>query len=104
MEIAGASQVIPGRRRRLPRTLAVGLTILVATVVVAIAGPFFLTQSPTALSFREALKPPSATHWFGTDNFGRDVLARIVYGASIDLQFGFVSVIPTFIVGTILGI
>jgi len=78
--------------------------MLIATTIVAIIGPFVLTQSPTALSFHEALKPPSAVHWFGTDNFGRDVLTRIVYGASIDFQFGFVSVIPTFIIGTILGI
>jgi peptide/nickel transport system permease protein len=104
MEIAVTTQVITARRRRLPRTLVVGLTMLVATIIVAIVGPFVLTQSPTALSFREALQPPSAAHWFGTDNFGRDVLTRIVYGASIDLQFGFVSVIPTFIIGTILGI
>ena len=104
MEIAALSQVVPARRRGLPRTLVVGLTMLTATIVVAIAGPFLLPQSPTALNFREALKPPSAAHWFGTDNFGRDVLTRIVYGASIDLQFGFVSVIPTFITDTILGI
>jgi Binding-protein-dependent transport system inner membrane component len=104
MEIAALSQAVPARRWRLPRTLVVGLTMLAATIVVAVAGPFLLPQSPTALNFREALKPPSAAHWFGTDNFGRDVLTRIVYGASIDLQFGFVSVIPTFISGTILGI
>jgi peptide/nickel transport system permease protein len=90
--------------RRVPRTLVVGAAILAATIIVAIAGPHVLSRSPTALSFREALKPPSAAHWFGTDNFGRDVFTRIVYGASIDLQLGFVSVIPTFIIGTVLGI
>jgi peptide/nickel transport system permease protein len=104
MQITAPGQVIRPRRRRLPRTLVIGLTMLIATIIVAIVGPFVLTQSPTALSFREALKPPSAAHWFGTDNFGRDVLTRIVYGASIDFRFGFVSVIPTFVIGTILGI
>ena len=104
MEIAAPGQLIFTRRPRLPRTFVVGLTMLIAAIIVAILGPFVLTQSPTALNFHEALKPPSAAHWFGTDNFGRDVLTRIVYGASIDLQFGFVSVIPTFVSGTILGI
>jgi len=104
MQIAAPSQVIRARQRRLPRTLVIGLTMLIATTVVAIVGPFVLTQSPTALSFREALRPPSPAHWFGTDNFGRDVFTRIVCGASIDFEFGFVSVIPTFVIGTILGI
>jgi peptide/nickel transport system permease protein len=88
----------------LPRTFVIGMLMLGIAIAVAFIGPFVLPQDPLALNFAEALKPPSAAHWMGTDNFGRDVLTRIVYGASIDLQFGFFSVVPTFLIGTALGI
>ncbi len=88
----------------LPRTFVIGMLMLGIAIAVAFIGPFVLPQNPLALNFAEALKPPSAAHWMGTDNFGRDVLTRIVYGASIDLQFGFFSVLPTFVIGTALGI
>ena len=88
----------------LPRTLVIGMLMLGIAIAVAFIGPFVLRQDPLALNFAEALKPPSVTHWMGTDNFGRDVLTRIVYGTSIDLQFGFFSVVPTFVIGTALGI
>src|ERR1700677_1514366 len=88
----------------LPRTLVIGMLMLGIAIAVAFIGPFVLRHDPLALNFAEALKPPSAAHWMGTDNFGRDVLTRIVYGTSIDLQFGFFSVVPTFVIGTALGI
>ena len=88
----------------LPRTFVIGMLMLGIAIAVAFIGPFVLRQDPLALNFAEALKPPSAAHWMGTDNFGRDVLTRIVYGTSIDLQFGFFSVVPTFVIGTALGI
>ena len=59
---------------------------------------------PLELNLTAAFQPPSAEHWFGTDNFGRDVFARVIYGTAIDLQFGFFSVIPTLVMGTALGI
>ena len=88
----------------LPRTFVIGMLMLGVAIAVAFIGPFVLPQDPLALNFAQALKPPSAAHWMGTDNFGRDVLTRIVYGASIDLQFGVFSVVPTFVIGTALGI
>lgn len=50
------------------------------------------------------LKPPSSQHWFGTDDFGRDIFSRILYGARISLRVGFLSVLGSIIVGTFLGI
>ena len=88
----------------LPRTLVIGMLMLGIAIAVAFIGPFVLRQDPLALNFAAALQPPSTAHWMGTDNFGRDVLTRIVYGASIDLQFGFFSIVPTFVIGTALGI
>jgi len=105
MELAApARPSVFARARDLPRTFAIGMLMLGIAIAVAFIGPFVLPQDPLALNFAEALKPPSAAHWMGTDNFGRDVLTRIVYGTSIDLQFGFFSVVPTFVIGTALGI
>lgn len=105
MELAAAARPsVFARAGDLPRTFVIGMLMLGIAIAVAFVGPFVLPQNPLALNFAEALKPPSAAHWMGTDNFGRDVLTRIVYGASIDLQFGFFSVVPTFVIGTALGI
>jgi peptide/nickel transport system permease protein len=105
MELAApARPSVFARAGDLPRTFVIGMLMLGIAIAVAFIGPFVLPQDPLALNFSEALKPPSAAHWMGTDNFGRDVLTRIVYGTSIDLQFGFFSVVPTFVIGTALGI
>jgi peptide/nickel transport system permease protein len=105
MELAApAPPSVFAKAADLPRTLVIGMLMLGIAIAVAFIGPFVLRQDPLALNFAEALKPPSAAHWMGTDNFGRDVLTRIVYGTSIDLQFGFFSVVPTFVIGTALGI
>jgi len=88
---------------RLPLSLVVGILMLLSAILVAAFGPMF-TQDPLELDLYATLQPPSAAHWLGTDNFGRDVLARIVAATSVDLQFGFFSVIPTLIMGTALGV
>jgi peptide/nickel transport system permease protein len=93
-----------GKAKSLPRTLVIGLLMLGTAIATALTGPMLLHQDPLALNFATALKPPSVGHWMGTDNFGRDVLARVVYGTSIDLQAGFFSVVPTFLIGTLLGV
>jgi peptide/nickel transport system permease protein len=71
---------------------------------IALVGPRLVPTDPIALNLREALRPPTAAHPLGTDNFGRDVLARIIHGTAIDLQFGLFSVAPTFAAGTLLGL
>ena len=57
---------------------AIGILILSVYVVVAVVGPFFVVD-PLTTDPSNALLPPSAEHWFGTDKFGRDVFARAVY-------------------------
>lgn len=79
-----------------------GLCILLLLVIVSIAGPFFV-QSPYAQDTSIKLMPPSAEHWFGTDDFGRDVFSRIVTGARYSLSAGFVSVFLGMAGGLILG-
>lgn len=77
--------------------------MMLLAIIVAIFGPM-LTLDPLELNLGATLQPPSGQHFLGTDNFGRDVLARIVSATSVDLQFGFFSVLPTLIVGTALGV
>jgi peptide/nickel transport system permease protein len=87
----------------IPGSLIAGSLILLSTILVAVVGPNFVAD-PTALDLRGTLRPPSADHWLGTDNYGRDILSRLVNATAVDLQFGFFSVIPTFVLGTALGI
>ena len=70
----------------------VGLGILLMLVVVSIVGPF-IVQSPYEQNTAMKLLPPSSEHWFGTDDFGRDVFSRIVTGAHYSLTAGFISVL-----------
>ena len=88
---------------RLPISFLAGALMLLIAIIVALIGPM-VTQDPLELNLSRTLQPPNAEHWLGTDNFGRDVLARIVSATSVDLQFGFFSVLPTLVMGTALGI
>ena len=97
------AQPMLGRLVRLPGTLVIGVAMIVVMVLVALVGPPVTQTDPTALNLQDALRSPSLAHPLGTDNFGRDVLTRIVYGISIDLQFGLFCVVPTFALGTVLG-
>ncbi|HEX4297510.1 MAG TPA: ABC transporter permease [Devosia sp.] len=99
----GRSAALPGWMRGWPPALVAGTAMLVLAIVVAAIGPQF-TPDPLALNLSAVLKPPSPQHWFGTDNFGRDVFARVINAAGVDLQFGFFSVPPTLVIGTALGV
>jgi peptide/nickel transport system permease protein len=72
-------------------------------VAVAVAGPLLSPYSPSAHDFDALLQPPSLAHPFGTDNFGRDVLTRILYGAAIDLRIGMLAVVFPFVFGSLVG-
>src|SRR4030095_8555187 len=58
---------------------------------------------PQKQNYNITLEPPSLAHPFGTDNFGRDILTRVIYGAQIDLRVGAIAVFAPFIIGIILG-
>ncbi|HYA41645.1 MAG TPA: hypothetical protein VEF34_10095, partial [Syntrophobacteraceae bacterium] len=59
--------------------------------------------SPTEYNLLEYLSPPNASHWFGTDDSGRDVLSRMIYGARVSLSVGFVAVGIAMVIGVLLG-
>lgn len=93
-----------GWHRILRRPIAVGaLAVLTVMAGVALLAPV-ITGDPNAFVAIERLKPPSPEHIFGTDNLGRDVFSRTVYGARASLTVGIVTAIVTTIIGAIFGI
>jgi peptide/nickel transport system permease protein len=96
--IAPAAEVIetPGRRawRRLKQRKGAmaGLAVIVIVVLAALLAPWIAPYDPIQQSWSAVRKAPSAAHWFGTDEVGRDVLARILYGARASLLAGVMSV------------
>lgn len=72
--------------RRYP-TIALGTVVLAIISALAVLAPW-IVGDPLQMAMSERLRPPSAAHWFGTDNFGRDILARTIYGGRISLTVG----------------
>jgi peptide/nickel transport system permease protein len=88
---------------RLHSGLIVGGAMLLALAGAALLAPLLLPTDPNAQNFDVILQAPSLAHPFGTDNFGRDVLTRVLYGAGIDLRIGVLAVIFPFIFGSLAG-
>jgi peptide/nickel transport system permease protein len=87
-------------RHRLAVTGAVVLGLLVLSAVFA---PLIARHDPNALSSTEQLQNPSREHWLGTDDVGRDIFARVVYGGRISLAIGLLGTIVALVVGTLVG-
>jgi len=83
---------------------AVGLTLVVLYLALAIIGPALAPQDAFRQNFAQTLRPPSAAHWFGTDQLGRDVFSRILIGARATLGIGVGGVTVAFLIGVPLGI
>ncbi len=81
-----------------------GLIIVVFFIVLAVFAPLIATHDPTAINFDEVFLPPSSVHFFGTDELGRDVFSRCVYGSRISLFVGFVAVGISLAIGVLLGL
>jgi len=78
---------------------AAGALLILLMVVAAIGAPLLTPTGPTLTAPLERLRGPSGAHWFGTDDIGRDVYTRVVYGARISLEVG----ITTVVLGTVIG-
>ncbi|MFI5012832.1 MAG: ABC transporter permease [Hyphomicrobiales bacterium] len=91
------------RWRRRYGIAAIGAAIILAWIVIAVAAPLLTPYSPNAVDVSIRLRPPSGAHWLGTDELGRDVLTRLLYGSRISLVTGFVVVILGSVFGTLAG-
>ncbi|CAN7665171.1 ABC transporter permease [Rhizobium sp. LjRoot258] len=83
--------------------LTVGASILLFFILVAIAAPLIAPYDPILQDGNARLQLPSLLHPLGTDNFGRDILSRIIWGARIDLQIAVIGVAFPFLIGTVVG-
>ena len=91
------------RRYKKNRPAVGGLFVIVCLILVAALANHLTSYDPWASNFGEKLQPPSARHLMGTDNFGRDVLSRVIYGSRITLLVGFAAAAITISVGIVMG-
>lgn len=83
---------------------AIGLFLACAAILVAIFAPWIAPYDPVSMDLANRLGPPSAHHWFGTDDNGRDILSRIVFGARYSLLTALGILILSCVLGTIIGL
>jgi peptide/nickel transport system permease protein len=95
-----------GFRRRWYRTpsFVAGVSILGLIVLAAAIAPLITKYNPTDQDLLHTLSGPSSKHWLGTDDLGRDVWSRLVYGARTDLRVAFLAVLFPFCIGTMIGL
>ena len=100
----------PGRSARLRSelkrhpSLVAGGVLAAATMIVAVAGHLAPPHNPLAINPGHSLAPPGPGHWFGTDQFGRDVFSRVLYGLGIDVVIGLTVAALAFAVGSMAGL
>jgi len=90
------------RRARRNPTLIAGATIMLVVVAIAVLSP--TPYDPFAQNLGNGLAPPSAAHWFGTDQLGRDILSRVIAATSTDLRIAVLAAVIPFVVGVAVGL
>jgi len=91
-------------RFRHNRFAVAGGGVVIALLLISILAPWITAYDPDSLDLYNVLMPPSAAHWFGTDELGRDVFTRVLFGAKISLKVGFVAVGIAVLIGTLIGL
>lgn len=89
---------------RRSRSLTFGVSFLVFAAIIAALAPVLASFDPLAVDVVNRFQPPSATYWFGTDELGRDIFARSLFGARISLLIGFLAVLGSSAIGVPLGL
>jgi peptide/nickel transport system permease protein len=82
---------------------AIGVALILIFLIFALFSPWIAPQDPAAINLPDRLNSPSSSHWFGTDELGRDILSRIIYGARISMLVGASVVATSLILGLIIG-
>ncbi len=85
-------------------TMILAVVILGGWLFVALAAPLVAPYDPDAIDIGNMLSAPSALHWFGTDQVGRDVFSRVLHAARVDLFLCVVGVLPPLVIGTVVGL
>jgi len=86
------------------RVVLVGAAILIVVALAALLAPWITPYDPMALKILDRLQSPRAAHWFGTDELGRDVFSRVVFGARYSLMIGALVVLASMVCGVLLGL
>lgn len=93
---------IAGNARHNPLA-AIGVVLVIILVLFALFAPWIAPQDPAGINLPTRLSPPSHDHWFGTDELGRDILSRIIYGSRISMFVGGCVVLISLTLGLIIG-
>jgi peptide/nickel transport system permease protein len=93
----------PWRQFRRNRLAVAGGVVVALLAAVAVLAPAIAPYDPAAYDVKQILLAPSPAHWFGTDQLGRDVLSRMLFGARISMAVGFISVGIAVLLGTLVG-
>lgn len=99
-----ASVKVIGRRILRNKSFMIGGSIVLLFLLLAFLPQLFTQYDPVLNDLNVRLMPPSAAHWFGTDDLGRDIMARVVYGARISLMVGLISVGIALVIGSLIGV
>lgn len=91
------------RRLKKNKLAMIGLYAIAIMITVSVVGPWLSNISYSDQNLLQANKPPSAEHWFGTDNLGRDLFIRVLYGARISLAIGIVASLINLTIGVVYG-
>ena len=102
-QLRGGVEIVTGTLRRNPLTL-LGALIVCFLGLLAVVGPVVTPYDPAAQNLPNRLQPPSLVHPLGTDQFGRDLLTRIVYGARFSLGIGLAVTAIRAVIGTAVGL
>lgn len=101
--------VIKKRKREIPiwltkATFVTGVIIVLIALIIAIFPQYIATHDPIQINAKALLQPPSSEHYFGTDNYGRDIFSRVIWATKIDLQIGVFATIIPLIFGSLIGL
>jgi peptide/nickel transport system permease protein len=86
------------------RLAMAGAIVVMVLLFVSLLAPWLAPHNPNEINAWQVLSPPSGSHWFGTDELGRDVFSRVLYGARISLKVGFVAIGIAVVVGSAVGL
>lgn len=102
--VSSWSEILHLRRFWRNKSAITGAIVILFIALVSLLGPFFTPYSPETIDLANTFQRPSWQHWAGTDNLGRDIMSRIIYGARLSIMTGLVSVALALVLGIPIGL